>query len=201
MFKQTACVLALSLVAVSPASAATVTRFSVKGSTAEGFLEHYDEECGNNFLSVSASDQVQKDGSGKSATRTFVIATFGFNTCNDTNWFGFAEYPLTVSLDGGAVTLPFAFDIEVAKPDAQDHETLRFAGTVTFTPVGEEEKSRSSTMTQSGGVRIVSKMKGTTREAQVTANVTFGGESFALDPNTNGTIGDVRQGTIEYVRN
>lgn len=201
MFKQTACVLALSLVAASPAAAATVTRFSVKGSTVEGFLEHYDENCGNNFLSVSASDQVQKDGSGKTATRTFVIATFGFNTCNDTNWFGFAEYPLTVSLDGETVTLPFEFDIEVARPDAQTYETRRFAGTVTFTPVGEAEKTRSSTTTQSGGVKITSKMKGTTREAQVSANVTFGGESFVLDPNANGTFGDVKQGRIEYVRN
>jgi hypothetical protein len=201
MFKQTACVLALSLVAASPAAAATVTRFSVKGSTVEGFLSHFDESCGNNFLSVSASDQVQKDGSGKTATRTYVIATFGFNTCNDTNWFGFAEYPLTVPLDGGTVTLPFDFDIEVAKPDAQDHETLRFAGTVTFTPVGDAEKSRSSTSTQSGGVRITSKMKGTTREAQVSGDVTFGGESFTLDSNTEGSFGNVSRGTIEYVRN
>jgi hypothetical protein len=201
MLKQTACVLALSLAAASPASAATVTRFSVKGSTVEGFLEHYDDTCGNNFLSVSASDKVQKDGSGNQATRTYVIATFGFNTCNDTNWFGFAEYPLTVPIDGGTVTLPFSFDIEVAKPDAQDHEILTFAGSVTFTAVGEAEKSRSSTTTQSGGVRVVSKMKGTTREAQVSANVTFGGEAFVLDPNSNGTFGDVKQGTVEYVRN
>jgi len=39
MFKQTACVLALSLVAASPASAATVTRFSVKGATVSFALD------------------------------------------------------------------------------------------------------------------------------------------------------------------
>lgn len=199
MSKLTACVLALCLAYTSPAFAATVTRYSVRGSTVEGFLSHFDDTCGNNFLSVSASDRVEKDGSGKTATRTLVVASFGFNTCDDTNWFGFAELPLTVPLDTSTVTLSFEFDVDVTNPDTLEYFTRRIAGTVTFTAIGEPESSRSSTTTQSGGVRVVSKTRGTTREAQVTANVTFGGGAFALDPAT-GTMGDVRQGTIEYVR-
>lgn len=200
MGKLSACVLALCLAATSSASAATVTKFSVSGSTVEGFLSHYDDECGNNFLSVSASDRVTKDGSGKTATRTVVIATFGFNTCNDTNWFGFTEFPLTVPLDTTTVTLPFEFEVDTTNPETFEYFTRTLAGTVTFTAIGEAEKSRSTTSTQSNGVRVVSKMRGTTREAQVTATVTFGGESFPLDPAT-GTFGDVKQGSIEYVRN
>jgi hypothetical protein len=195
------CTMALCLGLVSSTNAATsVTKFKVKGNTVSGLAEQGDPDtCFFAGLSVTASDETTKDGTGSTTARTLVINYTGRDFCNLLSFGGFSTNPLTVPITGNTVTFPFDLTVNYVNTDTGASSQRRLVGTVTFTASGDFDKSRETTITQNESMRVIARTKGNARDANITVSATLDGVTQAFDPST-GVMGNMKSGTVEITR-
>src|SRR5436305_1693157 len=74
-------VLCLSFVSISHAQP-TVTKFKFKGNTVNASAASGDDGCFSAFFGLTASDDVTKDETGATKTRTLRIGYVGRDLCN-----------------------------------------------------------------------------------------------------------------------
>ena len=200
MHKFSLCTIALGLglVASSTSAATSVTRYRMKGNSASG-LATQSTDCLSGGLFVSASDETTRDGTGTTSSRTAFFSYGGSDVCNSLSFGGSLQAPLTVSLTTPTVTLPFDIPVDFVNTDTDDHFTRHLVGSVTFVATGDFERSRDANITQTANMRVVSKSKGNTRDADITVNATLDGVATAFQPST-GSLGTTRLGTVEITR-
>jgi hypothetical protein len=201
MRKLSLCMFALCLGFASLTQAqSTVTKTRFKGNTAHASAASGDDGCFSAFFGVTASDEVTKDSTGKTVTKTVEIGYGGRDLCEHLSFGGRQDKELTVAIgDQTSVTFDFDFLVNYANTETNERFTRRLTGTVTITANGDFERSQRTEIIQSQEQRTVTRYKGNTREATVTVNVLLDGVPQSL-PITSGELGTVKSGTIETTR-
>ena len=190
--------LSLGLVASSSSAATSVTRYKMKGNSASGLATQSDD-CINAGLFVSASDETTKDGTGTTSSRSAFVSYGGSDACNSLSFGGTLQLPLTVSLATPSVTLSFDIPVDYVNTDTDEQSTRHLVGSVTFVATGDFEKSRDTNITQTENMRVVSRSKGNTRDADMTVNAKLDGVVVTFQPST-GSLGTTKQGNVEITR-
>lgn len=193
-----ACVIALCFGLVSEASAASRTRYRLKGQSAFAVAERHDD-CIDASFSISASDETTKDGSDTTVTRSAFVGFGGRDLCNFLSFGNGVMVPLEVPLSTSSVTLPFDFMIDYANTETNERFQRRLVGSVTIVANGDFEKTRETIILENDNTRTVTRSKGNAREATATVTATLDGVPFAFEPGT-GTLGTINVGTVEVVR-
>src|SRR5262245_29484131 len=90
----------------------TVTKFKFKGSSVRARAFSGDDGCFSASFGVVASDEVSKDGSGSTTTRTLEVGYGGRDLCNFLSFGGASTIPLPVPI-ANQTTVTFTFDIVI----------------------------------------------------------------------------------------
>jgi len=198
MRKLSPCMFALCLGFASLTHAqATTTKTKFKGNTAHASAASGDDGCFSAFWGVTASDEVTKDSTGKTVTKTVQIGYGGRDVCEHLSFGGVQNKELTIAI-GAQTSVSFDFDflVNYANTETDERFTRRLTGTVTITANGDFERSQRTEIIQSQQQRTVTRYKGNTREADVTLSVLLDGVPQTL-PIVSGELGTVKNGTIE----
>ncbi len=191
--------LVLGLASVTHA-APTVTKVKFKGNTVSGSAASGDDGCFSAFFGITASDEVNKDDTGTTTTKTLSIGYGGRDLCNFLSFGGNSFTTLTIPIaNQSSVTFPFDIVVNFANTETDERFEKHLVGTVTITASGDFEKSRRTEISQSQLMRTVTRSKGNTREATLTLDAKLDGVPQSL-PITEAEIGTVKNGTIETTR-
>lgn len=200
MLKFSLCTLALCLGFASVTHAQTVTKYKFKGNTVHASAATGDNGCFSGFFGLTASDDITKDETGATSTKTLEVGYFGRDLCEKLSFGGGVTVPLTVPIAGiNTITFPFDFDVNYVNTDTGERFTRRITGSVTVTATGDFERSRRTEISDTQQQRVVTRYKGSTREATVNLTIAVDGTSQTM-PITSGELGTVRRGTREVTR-
>lgn len=201
MRKLSLCTLALCLGFASITHAEpTVTKFKFKGNTVGANGASGDDGCFSAFFGLTASDDMTKDETGATSTRTLDVGYGGRDLCEKLSFGGRQITQLTIPIAGvTTVTIPFDFVVDYVNTDTSERFQKRLTGSVTITATGDFEKSRRTEISDTQQQRTVTRSKGNTREASVVLNAQLDGVTQSF-PITSGEIGTAKRGTIEITR-
>jgi hypothetical protein len=201
MQKLSLCTVALCLGFASITHAdPVVTKYKMKGNSASGGLFTPDDPCFTGLLSVAASEEMTKDATGTTSSKTLLISFTGFDNCQSLSLQSFVSVPLTVAIaNQSTVTLPFDVVVDYENIDTGATFQKRLVGSATITATDDFEKSKRTQITENEGTRQVVRTKGTTRESTITATATLDGATLTFVPST-GEIGNVKNGSVEITR-
>lgn len=195
------CTLALCLGFASLTHAQpTVTKYKFKGNTVSASGASGDDGCYSAFFGLTASDDLTKDETGATSTKTLDIGFGGRDLCEKLSFGGRQVTTLTIPIANVAtVTFPFDFLVDYVNTDTGERFQKRITGSVTVTATGDFERSRRTEISDTQQQRTVTRSRGTTREASVVLDLKVDGVPQAT-PITNGELGTARRGTIEITR-
>jgi hypothetical protein len=195
------CTLALCLGFASLTHAQpTVTKYKFKGNTVHASAASGDNGCFSGFFGLTATDDITKDGSGQSATKTLEVGYFGRDLCEKLSFGGGSTTTLTVPIAGiSTISFPFDFDVNYVNTDTGERFTRHVSGSVTITATGDFEKSRRTEISDTQVQRTVTRSKGNTREANISLDLKLDGVPQSM-PIQSGELGTSKKGTIEITR-
>lgn len=201
MRKLSFCTFALCLGLTSMTQAEpTVSKVKFKGNTVSGSAASGDDGCFSASFGLTASDEVNKDGTGTTTTKTLSIGYGGRDLCNSLSFGGNQTTTLTVPIaNQSSVTFPFDVLVSFANTETNERFEKHLTGTVTITATGDFEKSRRTEISQNQMMRTVTRSKGNTREATLSISAALDGVPVSL-PITEAELGTVKNGTIEITR-
>jgi hypothetical protein len=185
---------ALGAMVASPASAYEKSRTVTRGKLAT-LSASTSDECSSTFLYLYVADEVVKDGSGKTKTRTGFISYGGRDACLDATWGGTAQITSVDPLNLSSVSFTFAIDVQYAVYD-QEPIQQKVVGTVRLDANGDAVKTRDSTVTIVGDQRTVARVKGNMRDATATINIKLDGKPVSFG-DTVGTLGATTEASFE----
>jgi hypothetical protein len=178
----------------------TVTKIKFKGNSVLGTALSGDDGCFSASFGVRASDEVNKDGTGTTTTKTLDIGYGGRDLCNFLSFGGNSVTTLTIPIaNQTTVTFPFDILIDYANTETNERFQKHLTGSVTISATGDFEKSRRTEISQNQTMRTVTRSKGNTREATLSITAKLDGVPQSL-PITEAAIGAVKNGTIEITR-
>jgi hypothetical protein len=170
-------------------------------------------ECGNKYLSISASESTIKQGGIKAAQKTVWIYYSASDICTGAETYGYAEVtPGNFTSDGrGSASAIAIVDLQAtvctvvesggcsSSYECTDGTSIPVTVTVDWVRSGEKYTGKSTNNFKSGAYISRSKSTGTYFETTVTfGEVTFDGEAFTPDLDF-GVYGQTYKTTDGYV--
>jgi hypothetical protein len=196
----TAIATALTLLTLTnvPVLAATATKYQFKGNNASAYF-YQSDDCSYTDVSVYGFDNVTKSGPGAPVSQTGAYLYYSsYNYCNGTQFYGsgFSENIPFTSNKLNSATLNGTFTVYDYYSGASKTATVN----LTWTGTGDTYRGKSQSRNQGPGYTSSYRYTGSSRDANVTGNVTLDGANLIANLTSSGSLGTSTSGSLEIIK-